>query len=125
MPPGLAAGTFDGQAGRHIEQKVTMMERRIELSLPAYLAGAWGIRERPVKGPKRGLSLGRIVDTAVSVADAEGLSAVSMSRVASELGASTMSLYRYVSSKDGLLLLMVDALYENPPFRAVARRRLA
>jgi AcrR family transcriptional regulator len=51
------------------------------------------------------------------VADAGGLAAVSMSRVAAELGFTTMSLYRYVASKDELLLLMVNSAtrYEEPP----------
>ena len=66
--------------------------------LPASIAAAWGLRERPHKGPKPGLSLNRIIDAAVRLAASEGLAAVSMSRVASELGASTMSLYRYVSA---------------------------
>ena len=51
----------------------------------------------------------------MSVADAEGLGAVSMGRVASELGSSPMSLYRYVGAKDELLALMVDAALGDPP----------
>jgi AcrR family transcriptional regulator len=83
--------------------------------LPASIQAAWGVRDRPNKGPKRGLSLERIVDAAVKVAADEGLAAVSMSRVAAELGASTMSLYRYVAAKDELLALMVDAATGPPP----------
>ncbi len=83
--------------------------------LPASLELAWGLRERPHKGPKRALSLERIVAAAVALASAEGLGAVSMSRVASELGAATMSLYRYVAAKDELLALMVDAAGGVPP----------
>jgi AcrR family transcriptional regulator len=87
--------------------------------LPASFELAWGVRERPTRGPKRGLSLDQIVDAGVRVAGAEGLGAVSMSRVAGELGTSAMSLYRYVASKDELLDLMVDAAFrdvaEPPP----------
>ena len=83
--------------------------------LPASIEAAWGVRDRPHKGPKPGLSLPRIVEAGVRVAAAEGLAAVSMSRVAAELGASTMSLYRYVSAKDELLDLMVDAAWGPPP----------
>jgi AcrR family transcriptional regulator len=89
------------------------MDEQIEL--PASLALAWGLRERPTRGPKRGLSLDRIVAAAVKVAESDGLAAVSMSRVAGELGASTMSLYRYVDSKDELLALMMDAGIGPPP----------
>ena len=86
-----------------------------ETGLPASVETAWGLRERPSKGPKPGLSLDRIVAAAVKVAAAEGLAAVSMGRVAGELGASAMSLYRYVASKDELLALMVDAAVGPPP----------
>jgi AcrR family transcriptional regulator len=83
--------------------------------LPASIEAAWGITDRPHKGPKPGLTLQRVVDAAVRVAESEGLAAVSMSRVATELGASTMSLYRYVAAKDELLDLMVDAACGPPP----------
>ncbi|MFI6513451.1 TetR/AcrR family transcriptional regulator [Streptosporangium sp. NPDC050855] len=49
--------------------------------------------------------------TAIQIADSEGLDALSMRRVAAELGAGTMSLYRYVSGKDALVELMVDAVF--------------
>jgi AcrR family transcriptional regulator len=91
------------------------MEDNSGTGIPASIEAAWGLRERPTKGPRRGLSLERIVDAAVNVAGSEGLGAVSMSRVATELGASTMSLYRYVAAKDELLALMVDAAYGEPP----------
>ena len=58
---------------------------------------------------KPGLSLEDIVEAAIGLADAEGLGAVSMARVAKELGFTTMSLYRYVTSKDELLQLMWNA----------------
>ena len=80
-------------------------------SIPGGVAAAWGVRERPHKGPRPALSLGRIVDAAVRVADAEGLDAVSMGRVAAELGTAPMSLYRHVSAKEELLTLMVDAAW--------------
>ncbi|MFI6894539.1 TetR/AcrR family transcriptional regulator [Streptomyces sp. NPDC050256] len=83
--------------------------------LPASIEAAWGLRARPVKGPKPGLSLGRIVDAAVAVAASEGLGAVSMGRVAKDLGASTMSLYRYVAAKDELYVLMQEAAMGPPP----------
>ncbi|WP_372456554.1 TetR/AcrR family transcriptional regulator [Streptomyces poriferorum] len=83
--------------------------------LPASIEAAWGLRARPVKGPKPGLSLGRIVDAAVAVAAAEGLGGVSMGRVAKDLGVSTMSLYRYVAAKDELYVLMQEAALGPPP----------
>jgi AcrR family transcriptional regulator len=82
--------------------------------LPPALAAAWGRKARPGKGPKPGLSLEGIVDAGVRVAVAEGIGAVSMARVAKELGAATMSLYRYVAAKNELLELMVDAALGGP-----------
>jgi AcrR family transcriptional regulator len=82
--------------------------------IPGGVAAAWGVRERPHKGPKPALSLERIVTAAVRVADAEGLNAVSMGRVAAELGTAPMSLYRHVSAKEELLTLMVDAAWGQP-----------
>lgn len=83
------------------------------MDLPASIEAAWGLRERPHRGPKPGLSLARIVEAGVHVAEAEGLAAVSMSRVAAELGAAPMSLYRYVSAKHELVALMVDTVYRE------------
>ncbi|MFF0152127.1 TetR/AcrR family transcriptional regulator [Micromonospora sp. NPDC005203] len=83
--------------------------------LPPAIENAWGLRDRPPKGPRPGMSVPGIVDAAVRVADADGLAAVSMSRVAKELGAATMALYRYVGSKDELLMLMVDVGYGPSP----------
>ncbi|MET7396206.1 TetR/AcrR family transcriptional regulator [Dactylosporangium sp. NPDC005572] len=83
--------------------------------IPTNLAAAWGLRARPGKGPKPGLTLDGIVAAGVKVATNEGLAAVSMGRVASELGASTMSLYRYVTAKQELLDLMVDAAIGPAP----------
>ncbi|HVX44007.1 MAG TPA: TetR/AcrR family transcriptional regulator [Mycobacteriales bacterium] len=83
--------------------------------LPAIVEMAWGRRERPTKGPKRALSLERIVAAGSSIAATDGLGAVSMSRVAAEVGASTMALYRYVSAKDELLGLMLDTAYGPAP----------
>lgn len=77
----------------------------------------WGVQQQPSRGPKPALSLRQIVDTAIAIADAEGVAAVSMRRVADELGYTTMSLYRYVPSKTDLLELMVEnaGLISEPP----------
>nr|MDT0667378.1 TetR/AcrR family transcriptional regulator [Micromonospora sp. DSM 115978] len=61
-------------------------------ALPPGVALAWGRRERPRRGPKPTLSLDRVVEAAVEVADAEGLRALSMSVVAERAGYTTMSL---------------------------------
>jgi AcrR family transcriptional regulator len=79
------------------------------VALPPGLDLLWGRRERGKRGPRPGLSADAIVDAAVRVADSEGLEAISMARVAAELGFTTMSLYRHVASKEELLQLMWNA----------------
>jgi AcrR family transcriptional regulator len=75
----------------------------------------WGRREPRTRGPKPGLDVETIVRTAIRVADAEGLAAVSMRRIAQELGVGTMSLYRHVKGKSELLTVMLDRVYEDDP----------
>ena len=83
--------------------------------LPRGIALAWGVAANPQRGPKREMSVERIVETAIELADAEGLGAVSMAAVAARLGFTPMSLYRYVSAKDDLLLLMQEEAIGPPP----------
>lgn len=66
----------------------------------------WGRRGRGQRGPKPGLTVEAIVEAAITLADESGFEAVSMANVAKRLGFTTMSLYRYVTSKDELLALM-------------------
>ncbi|MFJ4190299.1 TetR/AcrR family transcriptional regulator C-terminal domain-containing protein [Kitasatospora sp. NPDC089509] len=79
-------------------------------------AGAAGARRG--RGGERELGRERIVAAAVGVADREGLAALSMRRVATELGVATMSLYRHVPGKDELLRLMMDRVFGEHPLPA-------
>src|SRR5207342_3591564 len=56
------------------------------------------------------LSREQIAAVAVRIADAEGIEAVSMRRIAADLDAGTMTLYHYVRTKDELLTLVTDAV---------------
>jgi AcrR family transcriptional regulator len=79
----------------------------------------WASRAPSKRGPKAALSLEQIADAAIAIADAEGLGAVSMQRVAAEVGYTKMSLYRYLPGKAELVALMVErALAEVPPIAA-------
>ncbi|KOX15394.1 TetR/AcrR family transcriptional regulator [Nocardiopsis sp. NRRL B-16309] len=89
------------------QQEPNRMAREIDL--------LWGPRASPRRGPKPKLSREAVVGAAVALADAEGLEAVSMQRVAKELGYTTMSLYRHVDSKEDLLTLMGEAATGNAP----------
>lgn len=64
--------------------------------------------DRPVPAP---LSRERIVRVAIQLADADGLDAVSLRKVAAELDVRPMRLYGYIAGKDELLDLMVDAVH--------------
>jgi AcrR family transcriptional regulator len=66
-------------------------------------------------GPKPVLSLDQITEAAVTIADREGLDAVSMQAVADAVGFTKMSLYRHVRGKDELLAVMIESAVGEPP----------
>jgi DNA-binding transcriptional regulator YhcF (GntR family) len=72
-------------------------------------------RRTPVRSADPALSRDEVVRVAIALADAEGLASLSMRRIASELGVSTMGLYRHVGGKDSLVLQMVDRAFADFP----------
>ncbi|WP_405982896.1 TetR/AcrR family transcriptional regulator C-terminal domain-containing protein [Streptomyces sp. NBC_00158] len=95
---------------------VAAPSRPVRASRPSAAARAGGPSE--ASSVQGALTLGRIVGAAVTVADTEGLAAVSMRRVAAELGVATMSLYRHVADKDDLLTQMMDGVMAEHPLPA-------
>lgn len=83
--------------------------------LPRDLAVLWRAPVPGRRGPRPGLTVEQIADAAIALADSEGIGAVSMARLAESLGFTTMSLYRYVASKDEVLALMSDRAGGRPP----------
>ena len=81
--------------------------------LPRALQILWREPDTPTRA--RGLSRKRIVDAAIALADADGLAALSMARLAERLGCGTMSLYRHVAGKEELLTFMLSAAPGPPP----------
>jgi AcrR family transcriptional regulator len=78
----------------------------------------WDLPDRGERGPKPRHDRAAIAATAVRLADAEGLDALTMRRVAETLGMGTMSLYNYVPAKEHLAQLMIDQIsgeYAYPP----------
>jgi AcrR family transcriptional regulator len=67
------------------------------------------------RGPRQKYSVDQVVDTAIALADAEGIDALSMRNVAERLGTRVMSLYTYVPGKAELIDLMVDAVQLEIP----------
>lgn len=75
----------------------------------------WGVSGPPKRGPKPKLTTADVVQAAVSLADADGIDAVTMRRVAEHLGVSPMSLYTYVPGRAELLDLMIDHAHGELP----------
>ena len=80
--------------------------------IPRFLTLLWG-RDAPTprRGPRPTLPVHDIGRQAVEIADEQGVDAVSMKAIATGLGLTTMSLYRYVESKDDVIEVMVDAAF--------------
>jgi AcrR family transcriptional regulator len=87
-------------------------ERNHPMTGPA-LSSVW-TRPRP-EPRRRAPGVDQYVAAALAVADAEGLAAVSMRRVAGDLGSGTATLYRYITNRDELVDLMVDAAQGEDP----------
>ena len=81
----------------------------------ASVALLWQPREPGRRGPKPTLTVHGVVEAAVAIADAEGLEAATLQRLAVELDVTKMALYRYVASKSDLVSLMVEQAVESPP----------
>jgi AcrR family transcriptional regulator len=75
----------------------------------------WARPVRSGRGPDPTYSREQITEAAIKIADAEGIEAVSMRRIAREVSAGAMSLYRYLGSKDDLIELMTDAVLGEDP----------
>lgn len=75
----------------------------------------WDDRTPATRGPKAAVTPDEVVQAAIAIADADGLSAVTMNAVASRLGFTTMALYRYFPSKETLLDAVIDAGTGLPP----------
>ena len=85
-----------------------MWRYAIRVSTPPTRQPIWARPEPGARKPR--FSREQIAAAALAIADAEGFEAVSIRRVAAELGAGTMSLYRYISAKSDLVALMDDAI---------------
>jgi AcrR family transcriptional regulator len=73
----------------------------------------WGLVDQPPASRRRSgtvLDRSSIVQAAIAIADAQGLEAVTMRRIAERLGTGAMSLYRHVPDKDAVVSLMIDAV---------------
>jgi len=67
------------------------------------------------RGPRRGLGVDAVVAAATALLDTAGAEALTMRRLAIELGVAPMTLYTYVPGRDDLLDLALDAAYAAMP----------
>ena len=81
----------------------------------------WDAQQRPVRGPKPMVCREDVVQAAISIADREGLAALTMQAVAEPLGFTTMALYRYFPNKEALIDASVDTALGTPPQRSGPR----
>lgn len=105
---GSQAGVTEVPAASQVREEETPADEAPPPG-PGITPVVWMLPERPARGPKPAHSRGEIAAAAIKVADVDGLDAVTMRRVAAEVGCGTMTLYRYVPTKDHLLDLMIDA----------------
>jgi AcrR family transcriptional regulator len=75
------------------------------------------------RGPKPGLTVDRVVTSAIDLADSAGLGAVTMRRLADTLGVAPMTIYTYVPGKAELLDLMLDLVYTQMPRGDLSRKQ--
>ncbi|WP_410614386.1 TetR/AcrR family transcriptional regulator [Amycolatopsis sp. lyj-109] len=75
------------------------------------MTSLWERLEQASTAARPALSAQRIATAAVGIADSDGLDAITMRRLATELGVAPMAAYRHVSGKDDVLELMVDLVY--------------
>ncbi len=109
----LGLGVYDVLLAYNVHTDVYPVYRRYGVRMATQKKGGpevslWERLERPASTPRTALTPQRIAAVAVRVADAEGFAAVTMRRLATELGVAPMAAYRHVSGKEDLLALMVD-----------------
>ena len=100
--------TVDKSAAKVVRQAAKHIETLDRLAAHLDALDVWTRAEPRARRPR--FTREEIAATAIRIADAEGFDAVSMRRIAVELGAGTMTLYHYVRTKDELLTLIIDTL---------------
>ncbi len=83
--------------------------------LPPGLALSWGVLPVQRRGPKPARSVDQIVATGIEFGDSQGFEAISLQKIAAHLGVSTNAMYRYVRSKDELIVLVADKAWGRAP----------
>ncbi|WP_018684737.1 TetR/AcrR family transcriptional regulator [Actinokineospora enzanensis] len=93
---------------------VTVVNRE-EPDVTQAMALLWDPPDGPRRGPRPTLAVRSVAAAGIAIADADGLAAVTMQRVAAAVGVTKMAIYRYVPGKDDLVAVMVDLAVGPPP----------
>lgn len=98
------------------------MTSATETPKPNLLELLWRTGPEASRGPRKGLTVDAVVAAAVELADREGLEALTVRRLAQELGKAPMTLYTYVPGKTELVALMLDFLFADMEWSEVEGR---
>jgi AcrR family transcriptional regulator len=107
---------------KKIELCYALLMKKMKTDPPSTLQASpkpgiiWARSGSGKRGLRPSLSREQIVRAAIDIADMEGIETLSIRRIASKLGVSTMALYWYAASKDDVLDLMIDAVYAEIRF---------
>ena len=83
--------------------------------IPHYAELAWKLQTEKPAEPSKKLNVRKIVLAAIELADLEGLAGLSIRKLGKQLGFTTMAVYRYIESREELLILMLDTALGPPP----------
>src|ERR1700688_3166740 len=101
-------------AGTHTQVAVNDEQALTAPGSPAW----WAARQDRADAVRRvPITLDRIIAGALELIDREGLGALSMRNLATELGTGTTTLYRHVAGKDEVLVLVADAVLGETQLR--------
>ncbi|MEV4016737.1 TetR/AcrR family transcriptional regulator C-terminal domain-containing protein [Nonomuraea angiospora] len=110
---GVALATAAKALALLAQEGVVVAEPRVGTIVAEPRGGRAAARRSDISGNE--MTRERIVRAAVEIADADGLPELTMRALADRLGMATMSLYRHVSGKDDLVLLMIEAVIDEFP----------
>ena len=111
----MAAGKKPKKTHKLTHHDMMQAAVRVDPELRRRSALLWDGQTPSTRGPRAAFTPADVVQIAVEIADADGLSAVTMHAVSARLGLTTMALYRYFPSKETLLDAVIDAGTGQPP----------
>lgn len=110
-----APGRAESGAGRLTHDDVMQAAVQVDPKLRQRSQLLWEDRSRSTRGPKAAFTPDDVVHAAMSIADEDGLGALTMQAVSARLGLTTMAVYRYFPNKDALTDAIIDEGMGPPP----------